>query len=147
MYGEDDLAKAEAGYCVGVVFDCEGLKRGQVGARPGELPPLSLSLRASVFWLSPQPLSADQELTVRCSTQDTRCQVAAIDRVIDSSTLEQVQDGSQRGELRATEVGEVRIRTCSPMVVEAFQRVPELGRFVLQRDGEVVAGGIVSAAG
>jgi translation elongation factor EF-1alpha len=41
-------------------------------------------------------------------------------------------------------VGHVSLRTSSAVVVERFADVPELGRFVLVRRGETVAGGIVT---
>jgi len=146
-YGEDDLENAEAGECIGVVFDRTDLARGQVGFKPDERPPLAESFEASVFWLSPQPFHMGQELTIKCSTQQSPCRIGAINVRIDSSSLEHLASESGESELRTTEVGEVTIETGQPIVVETFQDVPELGRFVLQRDQEVVGGGIVKTTG
>jgi len=41
--------------------------------------------------------------------------------------------------------GEVLIETDNPVVVEEFSKLPELGRFVLVRGYEIVAGGIILA--
>jgi len=140
-YGEDDIERAEAGECIGVVLDRADLRRGQVGFAPGQRPPLASSFQASVFWLSPRPFTMGEQMTLRCSTQQRPCRISAIHQRIDSSSLEPLEDASR---LCATEVGEVSISTATPMVVQEFQDVPELGRFVLQRDREVVGGGIIT---
>jgi translation elongation factor EF-1alpha len=48
--------------------------------------------------------------------------------------------------LNDTEAGEVIIRTAHPVVVESFYKTKELGRFVLVRGNDVVAGGIIAHA-
>ncbi len=144
-FGERDIQQAAAGECIGVVFDSEGLARGEVGCPPDDLAAILTSLEASVFWLARDPLKVDEELTIRCSTQQKKCRVSAIRERVDSSTLERLERDAAT--LQQTEVGEVTIATDSPIVVETFKDVPELGRFVLLRDRDVVAGGIVTSAG
>jgi translation elongation factor EF-1alpha len=61
---------------------------------------------------------------------------------IDSGTLQHLEGASDR--LEETEVAEVSITTDEKVVVEPFSEVPELGRFVLTRGQDVVAGGIVA---
>jgi len=48
--------------------------------------------------------------------------------------------------LNDTEAGEVIIETVRPVVVESFYKTKELGRFVLVRGHDVVAGGIIAHA-
>lgn len=139
-----ELSEAGAGECVGVVLNCDGIERGLVGAPKSETVPLSESFQASIFWLAAEPFRTGQNLVVKCSTQDRECRIANMMSRINSSTLEHLEDQGVE-ELRTMEIGEVTIRTSSPMVVQEFQDIPELGRFVLQRDGDVVAGGIVTA--
>jgi len=142
---QNDLPKAEAGECVGAVFDRKDLVRGQVGFRATERPPFVNSFEASIFWLSPEPLHREQELILKCATQSRPCRIRQVRARIDSSTLEHLESERRTDELEGTEVGEVTLETAEPIVVQEFQHVPELGRFILQRDGEVVAGGIVTA--
>ena len=143
-FGEEDVRMASAGECIGVLFDQTDQERGEVGAPPSAMPKTSDSFHASVFWLSPEPLRPGQELTVRCSTQQSNCRIAEIRERIDSSTLDHLD--ATAGTLEETEVGEVTIRTDRPMVLETFYDVQELGRFVLVRGrDEVAAGGIVTA--
>jgi len=144
-YGEDDLTEAEAGRCVGVVFDRDDVARGQVACPQGNRPHLSRRFGASVFWLSPQPArtGADAEtLSLKCATQEQPCRLTSLRERIDSGTLEHLPTDPER--LEATEVGEVTIETDRPVALESFYDVQELGRFVLLRGREVVAGGIVT---
>ena len=142
-HGEQDIHSASAGECIGIVFDSGAVERGEVGCPPEDVAKLVTSLDASVFWLARTPLRTRDELTVRCSTQEKTCRVSAIRERVDSSTLEHLEHDAAT--LLETEVGEVTITTDSPIVVEAFEDVPELGRFVLLRNRDVVAGGIVTA--
>ena len=143
-FGEDKIAQASAGECIGVIFDAGDLQRGEVGCPPDQPAQLSESIRANVFWLAREPLRAAEPLVLRCSTQQIACCVEAIRERIDSSSLEHLEQGAAR--LQETEVGEVTIGAASPVVFEAFRDVPELGRFVLVRERDVVGGGIVTGA-
>ncbi|MFW6188936.1 MAG: GTP-binding protein [Planctomycetota bacterium] len=146
QFGRPDRPRAEAGECIGVVFAEDGLTRGQVGCPRGEPLELTDRFHCSVFWLAPAPLSTDGDppLTFKCATQEVPCRVAALRERIDSSTLEHLP---REGRLEETEVGELVLETERPVVVESFYDVQELGRFVLVRGHEVVAGGIVTETG
>ena len=141
-FGEQNIEQASAGECIGLRFDADGVRRGEVGCAPDSPAPVVESVQANVFWLAAAPLKVGEEFLLRCSTQERACRVSSIRERIDSSTLEHIeQDAPQLGE---TEVGELIIETASPMVAEAFRDVPELGRFVLVRGHDVVGGGIVT---
>ncbi len=145
QYLRDDMPSAEAGECIGVLFDADGLRRGQVGCPVDDKLTMTQRLGASVFWLSPRALETAEEapLTLKCATQEIPCHVASIRERLNSSTLEQLDPNA--GRLEETEVGEMVLETEEPVVVESFYDVAELGRFVLVRGHDVVAGGIVTA--
>ena len=67
--------------------------------------------------------------------------MAEIFRTIDSSTLEVAEGGAQR--LDAPNVGDVLFAAEREIVTEPFQRLPALGRFVLERKGVAAGAGIV----
>ncbi len=144
-FQQDDLPLAEAGECIGVVFDRNALRRGQVAAPPDDQIIIANRFYANIFWLSPHALTPAQQsgLSIKCATQQVPCRVLRIDERIDSSTLEHLDAAA--GVLGETEVGELLLETQEPVVVESFYDVQELGRFVLVRGHDVVAGGIVTA--
>jgi len=145
QFMRQDMAQAEAGECIGLICDADGLRRGQVGCPPEDKLTMTRRLGASVFWLSPRALETERErLVFKCATQEVSCRVASIVERLDSSTLELLDPGA--GRLQETEVGHLVLEFEDPVVVESFYDVQELGRFVLVRGRDVVAGGIVTAA-
>ncbi|MCK4375827.1 MAG: hypothetical protein KAX19_10875, partial [Candidatus Brocadiae bacterium] len=148
QYAVEDLPQAEAGQCVGVVLDGDGLRRGQVGCPEDDIADLSSRFHASVFWLSRVPLQVGSDgdaLAFKCATQEQPCRAVAMRERVDSGTLEHLP--CDEGRLEETEVGELVIETAAPVVVESFYDVQELGRFVLVKGRQVVAGGIVTRPG
>jgi bifunctional enzyme CysN/CysC len=67
--------------------------------------------------------------------------VSSIEEVMDSSTLELKKGNHDR--LERNEVGRLTIQTRAPLVLDNHDRVAHLGRFVLLREGEILAGGTV----
>ncbi len=134
---------AEAGECPGITLADElSVRRGLVACEPDSLPAVTDRFRANIFWLSPEPWERDQPLVFKCATQEVQVRAETIVRSIDSSTLATIAENAS--ELREHEVGEAVLKASAPVVLESFGDVPELGRFVLVRDYDVVAGGIVT---
>ncbi len=137
-------ASAQAGESIG--FTLAGgveVSRGQVACPAGPGAPgarVGSRLEARVFGLSELPLRIGEPLAFRCATQQVSCRIERIERLIDSSTLERLDPSAG---LAATQVGDVRMHTDQPIAAEPFAELPELGRFVLVREGEVAAGGIL----
>jgi len=137
-------SSAVASECIGfTTADAVFLEGGTVVCGLDAKPKFSDTISASVFWMSKKPLAIDEKLAIRCATQETSCKVQQIKDRINSSTLEVLEkDASQLNNL---EVAEVTIKTKKPIVVKDFSDVQELGRFVLVRDQNICAGGIVTS--
>jgi sulfate adenylyltransferase subunit 1 (EFTu-like GTPase family) len=69
--------------------------------------------------------------------------LVSIEKRIDSSTLEVL--GHDAPVLEETEVGEVLMKTDKPVVIESFNEVEELGRFVLIKNQDISGGGIIAS--
>jgi sulfate adenylyltransferase subunit 1 (EFTu-like GTPase family) len=133
----------EIGESGGVTFGrSQMIPRGQVLADPDHPPKAFTEFPATVFWMSRKPLQADETLVFRCTTQEVNCTIAGIKRRLDSSSLDVIEENATT--LDDTEVGEMVLRTEQPVVLEEHSFIPELGRFVLERSHDVVAGGIVT---
>ena len=136
-----DPLEAEAGKCIGITTEDKlFIQRGDVICHPLDLPNVTETIRANIFWMDRAPLKKDSSLWFRCATQEVACRIDRIHKVINSSTLSINEDAS---EVKVREVADITIKTDKPVVVEEFNRIPELGRFVLGRSN-VSAGGIIT---
>ena len=144
QYLKPPLASAAAGESVGFTLDPPlPIERGQVACPPETPPRVEDSVRANIFWLSPEPFAVGEKLHLRCATQEVGVFAATIEKRIDSSSLEVL--GENAKELGNHEIGELTLRTDAPIATEIFNDVPALGRFVLVRGHDIVAGGVVVA--
>ena len=135
---------ATAGMCVGITLDEPiFVERGHVASHMALPPVLTTSLRARVFWLGEKPLSEGERYRLRINTQEVMAEVKAIERVIDTDTLNpipahQVPHGS---------VGEIVLRTRGMIAVDAFRDHPHTGRFVMVENYDICGGGIIDLDG
>jgi sulfate adenylyltransferase subunit 1 (EFTu-like GTPase family) len=135
--------KAEAGESIGLTLpDLLSVKRGDIIAGHDYVPSVTRKLKANVFWMDSKPLTNREKIILRCATQEVLCQIENILERIDSSSLETIERDAQ--ELKNSEVGKLIIKTELPIVVESFNDVPELGRFILERDLSTCGGGIIT---
>jgi sulfate adenylyltransferase large subunit len=140
---EGPIGGAVAGESIGLtVANGTKLARGAIIADPSRLPDEGESLTASVFWMCPKALAAGEKLMLRLATQELPCTVERIANRMDSGNLEVIS--AEADELADTEVAEVTLKTASPVSFESFAAVPEMGRLVLMRGNDIVAGGIVA---
>ncbi len=136
------LDAASAGENIGLTLaDPLFIDRGNVAATPDNQPKPTSTLTGNLFWMSKQPLNSNDSLSLQCATQETGVTIKSISNRINSSSLEIIEEKSQ--ELNEMEIATVVLQTDDSIVVEDFNAIPELGRFTLIRNGEVVAGGIV----
>lgn len=139
----EEPTRATAGESIGITTgDAIFAERGHIICTDGHEPHLTTTFQANVFWMSKQPFEIGERLTLRCSTQEVAATIEKIVRRIDSATLETIQTDAKK--LKNLEVGEVVIVAEKPVSVTVFTDVEELGRFVLVRDNDVCAGGIVT---
>jgi len=119
------------------------LERGNVICEPAQEPPLTDTFCANLFWMTREEFNKHQKITLRCATQEVPCSIDRIAKRINSSTLEVIEENTDT--LKPLEVGEVIIKLKRPIAVKRFNELEELGRFVLVRNENTCAGGIVTA--
>jgi translation elongation factor EF-1alpha len=90
------------------------------------------------------PYKKGESLWFRCATQEVSCTIEKINRVINSSSFEVLAENAN--EIKNREVANIVIATEKPVVVENFNKIEELGRFVLGRE-DTCAGGIITEVG
>ena len=139
----EDTNKAVASECIGITTaDSVFLDRGNVVCLPDAEPTLTDKIAANIFWMSKRDFGKNQKLTMRCATQETSCKIESINKRINSSTLEVIEENAEV--IKNLEVGEVIVKTKKPLAIKDFNNVQELGRFVLVHDENICAGGIIT---
>jgi len=139
----EKVDKSYAGESIGITTENPVfLDRGNVICEPGKEPTLTDNFRANLFWLAKQDFEKQEKITLKCATQEVICKIDRIIKRINSSTLEILEEDAQT--LKNLEVGEVLIKTKRPIAIKRFNEVQELGRFVLVRGEDTVAGGIIT---
>jgi len=137
--------QVDQGYCgesIGITTkDPVFLNRGDMVCCQTQEPNLVNSFYANIFWLSKKDFSKDERLIIQCATQATSCTIKEIKKRIDSSTLCILEENGDK--LKNLEIGQVLIKTKKPIAIKAFADLQELGRFVLIRDENTCAGGII----
>src|SRR5437762_7375235 len=133
---------AVAGDSIGITLSEQiFVERGYVASRENETPIEANRFHADLFWIVREPLRVGHLYSLRLATQDVKCEVVSIERVMDSSTLEAKSDG--REQLERNEVGRLTIQTRGPLVLDNHDRIPNLGRFVIVDDGQICGGGTI----
>jgi sulfate adenylyltransferase large subunit len=138
-----ELAKAEGGENIGLTLqDDPHCERGGVISETGELPHLTERFKGDIFWMSEEPLRIHKKIVLRCATQEIPCVAEKIEKRINSSTLEIIEENA--GELKTNEAAVVLFKTEKPLVIERFDFIEELGRFVIEQDYNIQGAGIIT---
>ncbi|MFH1597595.1 MAG: GTP-binding protein [Patescibacteria group bacterium] len=133
---------AQAGESIAITSnDPIFVDRGDIGCQPDDQPQSTKQIKGNLFWMNKQPLKIHDNLTIHCATQESGVTVERISHRINSSSLDVIEEEAH--ELSETEVATVSLKMDSEIIVEDFNQVPELGRFTLSKNGEVLAGGII----
>jgi len=134
--GEKEVEKAGAPKAIGLIAN-KKLERGFVLAKNSE-PIITKEISPLVFCLI-ESIEEGKEYILRCSTQEVKCKVEKILEKIDVETLER----KEAKELKETEIGKLKICLEKPVVIEKFNKLKELGRFVILKKGKIIGGGII----
>jgi sulfate adenylyltransferase large subunit len=134
--------KAEAGESIGITTEHPlFIERGNIICHPDNLPEVTSRITANVFWMSKHDFNINEIITMKIATQEVSAKIEKIEKKINSSTLEEINE--EKDNLKNNEVGTMIIKTLSPVVVDDFNYVPELGRFVFEKNMVTSAGGII----
>jgi bifunctional enzyme CysN/CysC len=129
-----------AGRSVGITLDRElFVERGDVIAHVGAVPSDTRRLRARIFWLHDQPLTAGSSILVRLGVREVRGRVVAIEKAIDPGELASVETK----QIARNHVGEIEIALTQPVAADRYVDNPRTGRLVIEVGGRIAGGGLV----
>jgi sulfate adenylyltransferase large subunit len=120
------------------------ISRGDMIVDPEDPPAAARELEAHVCWMSEKPLQPRGKYVIKHTTRTARAVVEDIEHRVDVNTLEHVP----AAELGLNEIGRVRLRCSSPLVVDAYSRNRTTGSFILvdESTNDTVAAGMVISA-
>jgi bifunctional enzyme CysN/CysC len=135
---------AGAGESVGITLTEQiFVDRGQIGSHEVDAPIESDVFNAKIFWLGRQNLEIGRKVKLKLTTQELECQIQSIEKIIDASTLAEI-DPSSRPYIARNDVAEITVRTKSPVAFDNYERIAGTGRFVVVDHRQVCGGGIIS---
>lgn len=131
-----------AGMSVGITVEDEFFnQRGEFIVHHGAAPLVADTFKANLFWMGKTELVKNREYKLKLVTQEVQCEVYAISKVIDATTLAAVENAAR---INTNDVAEVIIKTKRPISFDEFRNNQITGRFVLVDGYDVSGGGIVS---
>jgi len=137
----DDTAMADFEESIGIYLKGRHrVKRGQIMA--GDLSCIiSDRIQANIFWMGHTSYRMGEPLLFRCVTQEVPCRIEKIFKKFDPASLEVIEEDAIS--IGGAEVATIMIQLEDQVVVDPFNDIPEMGRFVLEKEGIPAAGGII----
>ncbi|EXE15728.1 sulfate adenylyltransferase, large subunit [Acinetobacter sp. 263903-1] len=142
---DGNLEQAVAGQAVTLTLNDEiDISRGNLIVKAGDQPEISRSVRATVVWMTDQPLVKGKLYNIKLGTQTVPAKVTEINYRVNVNTLEQTQ--VEQLELNA--IANVTVEFDAPVVFDRYQDSRYTGAFIfIDRLSNVTVGaGMVESA-
>jgi translation elongation factor TU len=136
---EPDVRKAAYGESIGLIIEgMDRIKRGDVLSedRGGKI---TKEFDANLFWFYGEYNKGDR-IQIKCTTQESYCTIFVSEK-FDPATMDKKAEGLDH--LEIGEIAKARIKTKKLIAIDPFSYIPEMGRFILEKDGIPVGGGII----
>ncbi len=117
------------------------VERGDVCTLTDQLPIVSTTFDANVFWMGKRNLEKGRKFIIKLNTQEVECEVIEFKKAIDASTLETL---TNQDYIAKNDVAELTLRTRNPVAFDLFGSCATTGRFVLVDEYDVCGGGIIT---
>ena len=108
------------------------VSRGDMIVGLDHFPGVGTEFQARVCWMNPRPLVAGKKYFLKHTTQTVQAIVSGINGRVDVATYE---IKSPVSELGLNDIGDIRIKTAKPLVVDAYRKNRLTGAFVLIEQG------------
>jgi bifunctional enzyme CysN/CysC len=121
------------------------VSRGDMLARPNNLPTVTQDVDAMVCWFANQSLQPGSTYLVKHTTRTTKARVQHLHYRLDINTLHRDES---HGSLALNDLGRVPLRTAVPLFVDEYRRNRITGSFILIDEGtfETVGAGMILGA-
>ncbi|MDF2567366.1 MAG: sulfate adenylyltransferase, large subunit [Oscillospiraceae bacterium] len=137
----DQKSQIAAGESVGITVSDEFFnKRGEIITSGSDVPYVSNSFRANLFWMGKSPLIKGKTYKIKLTTQETEGELFEVIKTMDSSNLD---CAGETAEVKINEVAEIIIKTKDLVAFDSFNDSQTTGRFVIVDGYDVAGGGII----
>ncbi len=117
------------------------LSRGEIAVKEKELPiEIGSKIKANIFWLGKEPLKLSKEYLIKLGTCKVYGRVLSINKVINSSELEIINN---RNEVFTNEAAECIIKLNKSIAFDIADNIQETSRFVIIDRTITVGGGTI----
>ena len=122
------------------------ISRGDVICRPHNQPEVSSDFEAMVCWMTDEPLRPGSRYAIKHTTRTGQAIIEDMRYRMDVNTLQRDQAASELG---LNEIGRVRIRTSTPLLLDEYRLSRATGGFVLidETTQDTVGAGMVVRTG
>lgn len=139
---KDQREAVSAGMSVGITVEDEFFnQRGEFISHTYDAPLTANLFKVSLFWMGKQDLVKNKEYKLKLATQEVECEIYGINKVINATTLANIEDANQA---QTNDVAEVTIKTKREICFDEFKNNQNTGRFVIVDGYDVCGGGIVT---
>lgn len=136
---KEDIGKAAYGESIGLIVDgMNGIKRGDVLSGDNEVRAVK-EFDANLFWFYGEYNKGDR-IQIKCTTQESYCALSITEK-FDPATMDKKKEGLNH--LEIGEIAKARVKLRKKIAVDTFSYIPEMGRFILEKNGIPVGGGII----
>jgi bifunctional enzyme CysN/CysC len=142
---EREIDTAFPTMCVTLRFtDQLDISRGDMIVEAEDPPASARHLEAIVCWMSEQPLRPGARYAIKHTTRTARAMVEELEHRVDVNTL----GHEDAQELALNEIGRVRLRVSTPLLVDHYSRNRTTGSFILidETTNDTVGAGMVLGA-
>lgn len=138
--GAQPQARAQEAVVV-TLADQVDVARGDMLARPGNMPRVTRTLEAHLMWMSEEALVPGKEYVLKHTTRSVAARVTTLRHAIDVNSLHRRQATT----LGHNEIGRATITTAQPLMVDSYRTNRATGAFILmdRLDNTTVAAGLV----
>ena len=127
---------------VATIFeDASKIERGQIGFSTCCPPLITSHLIADVFWLDACPLKRDDKIEILCGPQYIFAKIEKISTIINIVNFRVNHHDVEY--LAKLHIGNIRIKLDTPICIDPFDDIPDMGGFTIVRDNKIAGGGIL----
>ena len=136
---EDNIQTASYGESIGLIVEgANGIKRGDILSGDNNVRTVK-DFDANLFWFYGEYNKGDK-IQIKCTTQESYCSLSITEK-FDPATMDKKKEGLHH--LEIGEIAKAKIKLRKKIAIDTFSYIPEMGRFILEKNGIPVGGGII----